>query len=92
MLTRGCLLQHELTIDLPAGFFPSTVITMDDSVSTSPVETAIEHFHSVDDVFHTHFLEMVILEQSEPGNIDPLSAIYQYLVTLGVKRPAFLDP
>lgn len=64
---------------------------MDDSISTSPVEAAIKHFHSVDDVFHTHFLEMVILVHSEPGNIDPSSAIYQYLVTLGVKRLAFLD-
>lgn len=91
VLIKGYLLQHELTIDLPAGLFPSTVITIDDSASTSTVEAAIKHFHSVDDVFHTQFLEIVILVQSEPGNIDPSSPIYQYLVTLGVKRLAFLD-
>jgi hypothetical protein len=73
-------------LELPSGLFPATVITVEDDVSATAVQSKIEHFEVTDDVFDRQFLNFIVLVGSWKTTKHLPSSLVEYLSSLGAAR------
>jgi hypothetical protein len=65
---------------------PGYIITINDDVSATAVQSKIEHFEATDDVFGRQFLSFIILVGSWKTTKHLPSSLVEYLLSLGTAR------
>jgi hypothetical protein len=70
---------------------PGYIITINDDVSATAVQSKIEHFEATDDVFDPQFLNFIVLVESWKTTKHLPSSLVEYLSSLGVAQLGLMN-